>query len=172
MLSKLRKLITKYSLIYERRILVPYKIKFSLLETAIVSIDKYESNSHGYKSCVLFCHYNKYGLIIQQVRELCQFFQSSGIDVVFLTTMVLGESRTWLEENVSCLIVRKNIGRDFGAWKDGIRYLKTNSLYDNCSQLYLVNDSLVVMPENLKSEKIKRDFIDDIETDMIGLSVS
>lgn len=171
-ITQTKKIIYKCSLIIERNILIPFKIKFLSLETATVEELIYEANIHGFKSCVLFCHYDKYGLITHQVKELCSFFQSLGIDVIFLTTKVSDESKNWLSKNLSALIVRKNVGRDFGAWKDGINFLNSKQLFEKCSQLYLINDSVIVINHSLKSIDFKSDFIEDDKTDVIGLTES
>jgi len=111
-------------------------------------------------------------LILDQVKELCLFFQLQGIDVIFLTTKLSDESKEWVEKNLSALIIRRNIGRDFGAWKDGIAFLNKQSLFSYCSQLYLINDSVVLLGHNLKSTRFQSQFIDDTKTDMIGLTES
>ncbi|MFL0604725.1 rhamnan synthesis F family protein [Cylindrospermopsis raciborskii] len=171
-IRRIKKVIKYCSTTLERQILIPLKIKFSSRESAIITEFIYHGNNHGFNSCVLFCHYNEHGLILDQVKELCLFFQLQGIDVIFLTTKLSDESKEWVEKNLSALIIRRNIGRDFGAWKDGIAFLNKQSLFSSCSQLYLINDSVVLLGDNLKSTRFQSQFIDDTKTDMIGLTES
>ena len=41
-------------------------------------------------------------------------------------------------------LIRKNIGRDIGAYKDGLKYLSTNIKLNNIKKLFFYNDSLFV----------------------------
>lgn len=56
-----------------------------------------------------------------------------------------------LKENHCGIMVRENIGADFGAYQSGIRYLKKIGLYSNLKFLVLVNDSIFVTPKSQKS---------------------
>lgn len=170
MLGRVKETLDFWSLQFERRISTPFQIRFKSIEIAVVEEIFYEENCCGFQSCILFCHYDKDGLIIQQVREICLFFKALQIDVIFITTNVSDDSRKWLKENVSALIVRKNVGRDFGAWKDAISILKQKSLLVNCSQLYLVNDSLILISNHLNNERFHSEFINDTQSDVIGLT--
>ena len=57
----------------------------------------------------------------------------------------------FLGKNGCSILVRKNIGADFGAYKTGIRYLKLNNLYEHLQSLILVNDSMFVSKSSEKS---------------------
>ena len=56
-----------------------------------------------------------------------------------------------LEENHCGIMVRENIGADFGAYQNGIRYLKKIGLYTHLQFLLLVNDSIFVTPISQES---------------------
>ena len=56
-----------------------------------------------------------------------------------------------LEEEQCGIMVRENIGADFGAYLTGIRYLKKIGLYSNLKFLVLVNDSIFVTPKSQQS---------------------
>ncbi len=56
-----------------------------------------------------------------------------------------------LEENHCAIMVRENIGADFGAYQNGIRYLKKIGLYTHLKFLVLVNDSIFVTPISQES---------------------
>ena len=51
-----------------------------------------------------------------------------------------------LEEKQCAIMIRENIGADFGAYQNGIRYLKKIGLYSHLKFLVLVNDSIFVTP--------------------------
>lgn len=172
MLDRIKKFLRICFQTFQRKVEIPCKIKFLSVHTAIREENIYEENVRGFKSCLLFCHYNKYGIVLPQVRQICLFFQSLGIDVVFLTTKVSDDSRDWLKSSVSALLIRKNIGRDFGAWKDGISFLKRKSFFEECSELYLINDSLLIIGDYLEDVEFQDKFINDRKTDVIGLTES
>ena len=52
-----------------------------------------------------------------------------------------------LEEKNCAIMVRENIGADFGAYQNGLRYLKKIGLYKPLKFLILVNDSIFVTPK-------------------------
>ena len=56
-----------------------------------------------------------------------------------------------LEKKQCGIMVRENMGADFGAYQNGIRYLKKIGLYSNLKFLVLVNDSIFVTPKSQKS---------------------
>jgi len=56
-----------------------------------------------------------------------------------------------LEEKHCGVMVRENIGADFGAYQTGIRYLKKIGLYADLKFLVLINDSIFVTPKSQQS---------------------
>jgi hypothetical protein len=163
----------EFSDIFERKIGIP--VKLALANSTISAIrdaEIYPANSQGFKSCLLFCHYNRHGLVLQQIRDLCLFFKSQNIDVVFITTKVDCNARDWIEKNLPALLIRKNLGRDFGAWKDGIAFLRERNLFEGCNSLYMVNDSLLVVSSDLAQTALVDKFIKRQDVDVIGLTES
>jgi len=59
-----------------------------------------------------------------------------------------------LEEKQSSILLRQNLGADFGAYQTGIRYLKKIELYNKIKYLVLINDSIFVSP--LTQESISK----------------
>ena len=51
-----------------------------------------------------------------------------------------------LEEKQSSILLRQNLGADFGAYQTGIRHLKKIEVYDKIKYLVLINDSIFVSP--------------------------
>ena len=50
-----------------------------------------------------------------------------------------------MEQRNCIFILRKNIGRDFGAYKAGIRWLKDSGLFTDIERLFLINDTMIWM---------------------------
>jgi len=139
-------------------------------KSAILSYEIYKKKDVN--TCLLFCHYHKSGIIYPQIKKLCLFFQELGIDVLFLSPCLNSESKEWVSKNLFGLVIRKNIGRDFGAWKDGISFMQLNKLYDSCEELYLINDSVHCISANLNEVYFKENFIQDKRSDCIGITES
>jgi hypothetical protein len=59
-----------------------------------------------------------------------------------------------LEEKQSSILLRQNLGADFGAYQTGIRYIKKIKLYNKIKHLVLINDSIFVSP--LTQESISK----------------
>jgi len=56
-----------------------------------------------------------------------------------------------LQEKQCSILLRQNIGADFGAYQSGIRYLKKIGMYDKINYLVLINDSIFVSPTTQES---------------------
>jgi hypothetical protein len=55
-----------------------------------------------------------------------------------------------LKSEVDTLLIRPNIGRDFGAYQSGINFLKIKGIYQTITELFLLNDSVYYTPISLK----------------------
>lgn len=66
--------------------------------------------------------------------------------VVVVNGYVSADTKSYLESTCHVVIFRKNIGRDFGAYKDA---LSTVAL-DNYKKIFLINDSVLYFKKNLK----------------------
>jgi hypothetical protein len=175
--ARIKQLIVKItgelSEVFERGVAIPFKINFSAsVDSAIREAVVYRENSYGFKSCLLFCHYNPHGLVLQQVRDLCLFFKSHHIDVVFITTKVDASARAWIKENLSALLIRENLGRDFGAWKDGVSFLRNENLFESCDSIYLINDSFLIVSSDLSETPLVNKFIQRQDVDFLGITES
>jgi hypothetical protein len=53
-----------------------------------------------------------------------------------------------LGESGNTVILRRNIGHDFGAYQAGIAFLQSKSLLSTCEQLLLLNDSVIFTPRS------------------------
>lgn len=87
------------------------------------------------------------------------------VNVVIVSNTVLTETvEELLRSRCRCLVVRDNIGRDFGAYKDGIRIVR--GMDGHLKRLVLLNDSVIYLPDGL--DEMFRKFMAD--EDYIGLT--
>lgn len=73
----------------------------------------------------LFMHFDRRGLVRQQLLEYMRELTENGRDVVFVSNSgkLRPEALAAVQKICAGVIVRKNIGYDFGAWRDAIDYL-------------------------------------------------
>jgi Rhamnan synthesis protein F len=98
--------------------------------------------------CAIFAIYPRYGTIESSIRAI-RALERNNIQVI----CVINESKLSnfflerIQENSSkaSVVLRKNFGRDFGAYQAGINYLESKRLAP--SQLYFLNDSVIYTPE-------------------------
>lgn len=91
---------------------------------------------------VLFMHYDGRGFVRRQLLEYMRDLRDNGRDVVFVSNAgrLLPDSRQALEEICAGIILRRNIGYDFGAWRDAIGYLGLPRA--DTEEVILANDSV------------------------------
>jgi hypothetical protein len=90
----------------------------------------------------VFCHFDRHGRILDHTRFYVDALRSEGFDVVFVTN-----SRTltpvdlaWIRGRVAHLMVRRNVGHDFAAWRDALAACGLPSA--DTRFLLLANDSV------------------------------
>lgn len=90
----------------------------------------------------LFMHFDRYGLVRPQLLHYMRELRDNGRDVVFVSNSrkMKKEALATLQEICAGVIVRKNIGYDFGAWRDAIDYL--NLPRANTEEIICANDSV------------------------------
>jgi len=73
----------------------------------------------------LFMHFDRGGRVRAQLFTYMRALKDNGRDIVFVTNagFLTAEAMAALQEICACVIIRKNIGYDFGAWRDAIDYL-------------------------------------------------
>lgn len=73
----------------------------------------------------LFMHFDRNGVVRNQLLEYIQELKDNGRDVVFVSNSkrLKREANAALQELCAAVIVRRNIGYDFGAWRDAIDFL-------------------------------------------------
>jgi len=94
------------------------------------------------ESVCIFSHFDKDGIVDDYVLNYLDKILEQGFDIVFVSTAKnLGSEETKKLKNLCIdVIIKENIGYDFGAWKTGIDYLGVN--IDKYESLLLCNDSV------------------------------
>lgn len=117
----------------------------------------------------LFMHFDRKGRVsapaICYVKELIR----NGYCVVFVTNsgMLAPAARTELQQICAAVFVRRNIGYDFGAWRDAIEAL--NLPAPDTRELLLLNDSMYGPLRPLDAMLARLDYA---EADIWGLTES
>ena len=95
------------------------------------------------RRAVLFCHFDKHGRIADYVVHYVQELRAAGFRIYFLSNSPkIQESEiAKVLPHVCEAIWRRNIGFDFGAYKDGIAHLAARGLTE-LDGLLLANDSV------------------------------
>jgi hypothetical protein len=90
----------------------------------------------------LYAHYSASGRISSMVCKQLACYQAHGFDVVFVTNSEKVDEESWRAAAAHCwhLVRRRNIGLDFGAWRDSAALLLTGRPPE---ELLLVNDSVL-----------------------------
>ncbi len=118
---------------------------------------------------VLFMHYDGRGLVRPQLLAYMRAFKEQGRDVVFVSNAerLKPAMIPLLQELCVAILVRKNVGYDFGAWRDAIDELSLPR--DNTEEVILANDS-VFGPLAPIGDLLRR--LDYRDTDIWGLTES
>jgi hypothetical protein len=91
---------------------------------------------------VVFCHFDRSGAVRDHVLHYARSLSAAGLSVIFVTNS--GKLRPAALEQVKSLcaavLIRRNIGYDFGAWRDAIEQLGLPR--PETEMLLLVNDSV------------------------------
>lgn len=89
----------------------------------------------------IFAHYDKQDRVDDYVLYSLQKLKELGSDIIFVSTatMLDDDSITKLTPYCDQIVVRENLGYDFGSWKLGLEYVSDLSAYQ---RLILANDSV------------------------------
>jgi hypothetical protein len=71
---------------------------------------------------VVFCHFHPYGRLQEHVRRYIVALVEAGLSVVFVTNSgcLDPEAADWLYPRCTWVVIRRNTGFDFAAWRDGL----------------------------------------------------
>jgi hypothetical protein len=118
---------------------------------------------------VLFMHFDRRGLVRPQLLHYMRELRDNGRDVVFVsnTRKMKKEALAALQEICAGIILRKNIGYDFGAWRDALDHLSLPRA--NTEEIICANDS-VFGPLSPLGDVLRR--LDYTRADIWGLTES
>ena len=89
----------------------------------------------------LFSHFDKDNIIDDYVINYLKKIKEIGFNIVFISTSLLDKKEVFKLQNLcNVVIIKENIGRDFGAWASGIKYLNEKNF--NIKKVLLCNDSI------------------------------
>jgi hypothetical protein len=91
---------------------------------------------------VLFMHFDSGGRVRQQLLDYITDFVENGRSVVLVSNSgnLKPEAMAALQQRCAAVIIRRNVGYDFGAWRDGIGHLRLPRA--QTEELILANDSV------------------------------
>ena len=117
----------------------------------------------------LFMHFDGRGIVRPQVLNYIRELKANGLDVVLVSNAgkLAPEALAVLQEVCAGIILRKNIGYDFGAWRDAVDYLDLPRA--QTQEVILANDS-VFGPLAPLGDALRR--LDYSKADIWGLTES
>jgi hypothetical protein len=90
----------------------------------------------------LFCHYDRRGAVGAHVAHYVTSLRRLGFSVVFVTNSgrLAADALARLQGDCAAIVIRRNIGYDFGAWRDALELFALPRA--NTELVILANDSL------------------------------
>ncbi len=94
------------------------------------------------ETVALFVHFDAGGQVAPAARDFIASLAEAGLDVVFVTNseQILEEAKAFLKRHCAAILIRRNIGYDFGAWRDALDTLALPRAETRA--IFLVNDSV------------------------------
>lgn len=95
----------------------------------------------GARRVAIFAHYSRHGRVDDYVLHYLRCLRDAGFELVFVSNapVLSAEARAALQPLCALIMRRRNIGYDFGAYKDGIAAIGNVAALD---ELLLANDSV------------------------------
>lgn len=101
-----------------------------------------EGIEQGNTRLVLFSHYHPKGWLQACIRRELADLRARGWQVLLLTDSLDCDGLEWCKSKGLGLMLRRNEGRDFGAFQDGWLALQQRGLGPSLDRLILLNDSV------------------------------
>lgn len=91
---------------------------------------------------VVFVHFDKYGLVREYVLHYLRVLREAGVSILFVSNSgkLVPAAMEALKPLCFGILVRANVGYDFGAWREGLEYLRGS--LDDLEWLAIANDSV------------------------------
>lgn len=106
-------------------------------------VERYDTPSRPLgRDVALFVHFDGQGRVLPATRTFLRSLSRTGLSIAFVTNsgFILDEDKAFLREHCSAVLIRRNIGYDFGAWRDALDTLGLPRAETRA--IYLVNDSV------------------------------
>lgn len=111
------------------------------LQSNIASIQK-SLEKNNYKRLAIFVAFHNSSEIPQSNLNYIKILKKSLFDIVYVHNGYLEKKLIDRLNKIGCfVIIRENIGQDFGAWKDTISLFQEHKILDKLKWLLLCNDS-------------------------------
>jgi len=91
------------------------------------------------------------GNLLDSICRLVDRLRFNGYHVIVIMNEGSSKSKDWIDELSNrdlTIICRPNIGRDFGAYQAGIRYVHNLPIYSNLERILFANDSVYYFPDS------------------------
>ncbi len=95
----------------------------------------------GFERLVLFSQFHPRGWLQRCIRRELADLRSRGWPVLLLTHRLDADGLAWCRAHGIGVLLRRNEGRDFGAFQDAWLALQQRGLWTHCNRLVLLNDS-------------------------------
>jgi hypothetical protein len=89
--------------------------------------------------------------ILNSALRLIDQLVANGFQVVTVVNFQRNYTNEWLQELAKrnlTILVRPNIGRDFGAYQAGIKYVQSMPSFESFKRMVIANDSVYYFPES------------------------
>lgn len=116
---------------------------FGFLRSAHQVVERWDAADRPLQAgVVLFVHFDPCGRVAQAARNFILGLAKYGLSVVFVSNseQILDEDKNFLKQHCSAILIRRNIGYDFGAWRDALDTLGLPRA--ETRTIYLINDSV------------------------------
>jgi hypothetical protein len=102
---------------------VAFAISRFATDQAVISHERGDGAPERLGSRVaVFCHFDRHGRIRDHTRLYIKALQAEGLEIVFVTNSrrLAPEDLAWVRGRTARLVVRRNRGYDFAAWRDAM----------------------------------------------------
>ena len=132
--------------------------------------DEWVDNKNKINKITFISHYNPSGKIQECIKRLIKSCIKSKCNVMVISSLLSDEDIEWCKIHNVGYMIRKNQGRDFGAFQDAWLSLSNTHILKECSNLILLNDSVYPL-ENL-SETSWLKFLEGENNKVVGFTDS
>lgn len=115
---------------------------FGFLHSPHQVVERYDQAQGLGPEVALFVHFDAQGRVVPTTRDFIRALGAAGLSVVFVTNSgtIQEEDKAFLRAHCAAVLIRRNIGYDFGAWRDALDTLGLPRAETRA--IYMVNDSV------------------------------